>query len=102
MILALLLLTESFSIFWGDFFRKKSLRAVLLIGLFFFVGGSKTNQVVNSDGELILDTRSPAAFDRGHIPRALNIPYGDLFDKTTNLFKTRHELMQCNAVKACY
>lgn len=43
------------------------------------------DQVVNSDGELILDTRPPADLDSGHVPRKTNISYGDLFDKLISI-----------------
>jgi rhodanese-related sulfurtransferase len=48
----------------------------------------------------VVDIRSPAAFERGHIPGSENIPFGDLPDSVESLADADHIVTVCPHGKA--
>ena len=61
------------------------------------ISGEQAKQLV-ADGALLLDVRSPAEFDRGHIPGARNIPLQQLGDRLGELGeKTAPIVVHCAA-----
>ena len=57
------------------------------------------NQLSQESGALILDTRSAAAFKRGHIAGAINLPFSDFTDEKLAQYlgnKSRPILIYCN------
>jgi len=44
------------------------------------IGNEELRELVDADDARIVDIRSPAAFQRGHIPESENVPLGSLVD----------------------
>lgn len=51
-------------------------------------------QIIENKEEQIIDVRPPKIFDQGAIPDSINVPYNDLFDQNTGLFKTKDQLLE--------
>ncbi|MGM0605239.1 MAG: rhodanese-like domain-containing protein [Halobacteriota archaeon] len=47
------------------------------------------------DGPRIVDIRSPAAFERGHIPGSVNIPFAELPQRVDSLSDADHIVTVC-------
>ena len=46
-------------------------------------------QLMNHEGAIVLDVGEPAEFNRGHIPKAINMPVGQLKNDLSRLEKYR-------------
>jgi len=54
------------------------------------------------DGSIILDVREPGEFDTGHVPRAINIPLGELRGRLGELDRNRQVLVYCAVGQRSY
>ena len=44
----------------------------------------------------LIDLRTPEAFQKGHIPKAINIPYQQLYTKTFSAFNQQTIILYCD------
>jgi NADPH-dependent 2,4-dienoyl-CoA reductase/sulfur reductase-like enzyme/rhodanese-related sulfurtransferase len=57
---------------------------------------------LESSGALVVDVREPAEFGRGHIPRAINIPLGQLRGRLGELPRDREIWVNCGVGQRSY
>ncbi|HUW97917.1 MAG TPA: rhodanese-like domain-containing protein [Acidiferrobacter sp.] len=61
------------------------------------VSSQEAVQLINRQGGVVLDVREAAEFQSGHIPRAINIPLGEVMSRGPELkkFKERPVIICC-------
>lgn len=67
-----------------------------LLGRKHRVGGADARRKVD-EGALLLDVRTPAEFENGHLPGATNIPVGELGRRVEELPKDRPIIAYCQS-----
>jgi rhodanese-related sulfurtransferase len=56
----------------------------------------------NLNESIILDVREPGEFDAGHVPKAINIPLGELRGRLGELDRNRQVLVYCAVGQRAY
>jgi phage shock protein E len=56
------------------------------------VSGAKAKEYL-AQGAKVIDVRTPAEFDSGHLPQAVNIPLGELEQQITRVAPNRDQLL---------
>ena len=64
------------------------------------IAPEEVERKLEADGPVVVDIRSPAAFEQGHIPGSRNIPFGDLPDEVESLTDADHVVTVCPHGKA--
>ena len=64
---------------------------------FLFGGSKKQDRIIEAlqAGAKIVDVRTPGEFRQGHAKGAVNIPLGNLAQKTAQLQKENHPIILC-------
>jgi rhodanese-related sulfurtransferase len=60
----------------------------------------EVERTLGEDDPVVVDIRSPAAFEQGHIPGSRNIPFGELPDEVESLTDADHVVTVCPHGKA--
>ncbi len=64
------------------------------------IAPEEVERKLQKDGPVVVDIRSPAAFEQGHIPGSRNIPFGELPDEVESLTDADHVVTVCPHGKA--
>lgn len=63
---------------------------------YYTISQNEITHYLQKPGTILVDLRTPEAFQKGHIPKAINIPYPQLHTKSLSAFSKDIVILYCD------